>query len=329
MWSWVERSMSLFRENQNYHVGIGIYLFSLEMFPLFPAAVPMVGTLIHTKYTMMTSPCCFIYSPPAIFRATARWYNTSNCAASSFEFSPFSLNSDSPHLLDGGFYTPTPDAVVRGPISPIADMMQRSMSVEFTKELTASLAKRLDVDEAAGGAAADAEVEAEAEGEAEAENERHQDDGAAAAGAEAKTAVAVSSSVDRELLGAQERKTHIKFYFLLQVLTEMADQINFELGRTPCDRSSPVLKWKDLVGHPKKKQGNNRDFNLSVADLFNRTQTAIDLRLSEAEAAKMVKRIQVRIRSYRSDFKNCPNKIPDWKKSLLCEFPKSHRIKIF
>ena len=277
---------------------------------------------------MMTSPCCFIYSPPAIFRATARWYNTSSyAAASSFEFSPFSLTSDSSHLLDGGFYTPTPDAVVREPISPIADMMQRSMDVEFTKEIAVSLAKRLEVNEDAGGAAADAEVEAEAEGEG-AENERHEDDGAATDGAEAKTAVAVSSSVDRELPRAQERKTHIKFFFVVQVLTEMADQINLELGRTPCDRSIPVLKWKDLVGHPKKKQQNGH-FKLSVAALFNRTQTAIDLRLSEAEAAKMVKRIQVRIRSYRSSFKNCPNKIPDWKKSLLCEFPNSHGIKIF
>ena len=199
-------------------------------------------------------------------------------------------------------------------------MMQRSMSVEFAKEFAVSLAKRLEVDEAAGGAAAEAKGEG-------AENERHEDDGAAADGAEAKTAVAVSSSLDRELLRAQARKTNNKFFFLHRVLREMADQINLELGRTPCDRSIPVVKWKDLVGDQNKKQENG-DFKLSAADLFNRTQTAIDLRLSEAETAKLVKRIQVRIRYYRSNFKNDPNTIPDWKKSLLCEFPKSHRIKI-
>eukprot|EP00957_Ditylum_brightwellii_P138603 10564232-Ditylum_brightwellii.AAC.1 len=109
---------------------------------------------------MMTSPCCFsnCRSPPAIFRATARWSNTSSYAASSFDFSPFTITSSS-SLFQAGLYTPTPDAVAREPISPIADMMQRSMSVEFAKEFAVSLAKRLEVDEAAGGAAAEAKGE--------------------------------------------------------------------------------------------------------------------------------------------------------------------------
>lgn len=198
--------------------------------------------------------------------------------------------------------------------------MQRSMSDEFTNEVSLSLAKTLGVDEDAGGAAAEAKCEG-------AENERHEDGGAAADGAEAKTAVAVSSSLNCELLRVQSRKTHNKFFFLYRVLTEMADQINLVLGRTPCDRSSPVLKWLDLVGHRKKKQGNG-DFKLAAVDLFSRTQTAIDLRLSDAETAKIVGMIQARIRYYRLNFKKDPNTIPNWKKSLLCEFPNSHRIKI-
>ena len=157
-------------------------------------------------------------------------------------------------------------------------------------------------------------------------HEYYEDGGAATLGTNA--AVAVSFSLNhyhRDLERAKEMKNNEPFFWMIEIVREMATQLNIRLMRLASDKYLAVVSWKDIVGDQRKKTKNGSK-KIAAIDLFTNTHTALSLDLSDDQMAVMVKKVQEWIKYYRR--RNKKNKLLGWQRMLLSDLERSHGIQI-
>lgn len=142
-------------------------------------------------------------------------------------------------------------------------------------------------------------------------------------------AVAVPSSLNhyhhQDLKRAQQTKIYEPFSWMIDIIRDMATQLNILLKRGASSKYLVVVSWKDIVGDKRKKTTNGSK-KIAAIDLLASSDTARGLCLTHDQMAILVKKVQEWIKYYRRRAKK--DKLLGWQRLLLSDLERTHGIQI-